>query len=126
MKKIKWILILILLLAIISLVVYIFLYIENKPGKLDEFAKCLKNNGAVFYGTFWCPHCQNQKNAFGRSAKFLPYVECSTPDGRNQLPICKEKNIEAYPTWEFADKSRILGEISLKTLSEKTNCPLPN
>jgi len=125
MKKIKWILILILL-AIISLIVCLFLYVGNEPGKLDEFAKCLKNNGAVFYGTFWCPHCQNQKKLFGKSAKFLPYIECSTADGRAQIPICREKNIQGYPTWEFADKSRILGEVSLKTLSEKTNCPLPN
>jgi hypothetical protein len=125
MRKMILILILILL-GIISLIIYLFSYVGNEPGKLDEFAKCLKANGAIFYGTFWCPHCQNQKKLFGRSSKFLPYVECSTPDGRAQLLICKEKNIEGYPTWEFADKSRILGEVSLKTLSEKTNCPLPN
>ena len=41
---------------------------NNTPGKLDGFAQCLKDKGAIFYGAFWCPHCQNQKKMFGRSA----------------------------------------------------------
>jgi len=98
---------------------------NSKPGKLDEFALCLKDKGTLFYGTFWCLHCQNQKAMFGKSAKLIPYVECSTPDGRGQLAICQEKKIEGYPTWEFADGSRESGEVPLSRLSEKTNCPLP-
>lgn len=98
---------------------------NSKPGRLDEFAQCLKDKGAVFYGAFWCPHCQNQKAMFGKSAKLLPYVECSTADGKSQFQICKDKNIEGYPTWEFADNSRESGEVSLSRLSEKTGCKLP-
>jgi len=100
------------------------IYSQNQPGKLDTFAQCLKDKGAVFYGAFWCPHCQNQKAMFGKSAKLLPYVECSTPDGKVQLQICKDKNIEGYPTWEFSDGSRESGEVPLNRLSEKTGCPL--
>ncbi len=95
------------------------------PHKLDSFAQCLATNGAQFYGTFWCPHCQNQKKMFGSAKKYLPYTECSTPDGQGQLPVCAEKKIEGYPTWIFADGSRLTGEIQLQTLSEKTACPLP-
>ncbi len=98
---------------------------SNIPGKYDEFAICLKDKGAVFYGAFWCPHCQTQKKMFGKSAKFLPYVECSTPDGNGQTQICIDKNIEGYPTWEFADGSRLNGEVSLATLAEKTSCIIP-
>ncbi|MDA2922106.1 hypothetical protein MYX07_02435 [Patescibacteria group bacterium AH-259-L07] len=98
----------------------------KQPGKLDEFAKCLKAKGAVFYGAFWCPHCQNQEQMFGASKKYLPYVECSTPDGRSQTFQCKSQNITGYPTWEFADESRLSGEISLKILAEKTDCTLPD
>ena len=97
---------------------------QRQPGKFDEFAKCLGENGAIFYGTFWCPHCQNQKKMFGKSAKYLPYVECSTPNGQSQLAVCKNKNIESYPTWEFSDNSRLSGEVSLTKLSEKTSCQL--
>ncbi len=98
---------------------------EGKPGALDDFAKCLKEKGAVFYGAFWCSHCQNQKKLFGSSEKYLPYVECSTPDGGGQLSLCNEKKIDGYPTWEFSDGSRESGELSLERLSEKTSCELP-
>lgn len=98
---------------------------QSDPGKYDAFSQCLKDKGAVFYGAFWCPHCQNQKAMFGKSAKLLPYVECSTPDGRGQVPLCQEKEIKGYPTWEFADGSRETGEVSLAKLAEKTGCLLP-
>lgn len=95
------------------------------PGKYDAFAQCLKDKGALFYGAFWCPHCQTQKKMFGSSVKFLPYVECSTADGSAQLRECAEKKIEGYPTWVFKDGSRLTGEIPLKQLAEKTSCQLP-
>ncbi|MFA7315581.1 MAG: thioredoxin domain-containing protein [Candidatus Paceibacterota bacterium] len=103
-------------------------FVTNKaqgPSKYDGFAQCLATNGAEFYGTFWCPHCQNQKKMFGRAKQYLPYIECSTLDGKSQLPICTEKKIEGYPTWIFKDGSRLTGEIPLPTLAEKTQCALP-
>ncbi len=109
----------------VAIGIYFLVSANSKPGKLDEFTQCLKDKGAVFYGAFWCPHCQNQKAMFGKSAKLLPYTECSTPDGKDRLAVCKEKNITGYPTWEFADGSRESGEISLQKLSEKTGCQLP-
>jgi thiol-disulfide isomerase/thioredoxin len=124
-KRIKSIFILSAVGVVIIAGIFFLISTNSKPGKLDEFAQCLKDKGAVFYGAFWCPHCQNQKAMFGKSARFLPYIECSTPDGRGQLKICKDKNIEGYPTWEFADGSRESGEVSLSHLSEKTACQLP-
>ena len=98
---------------------------QRQPGKFDVFAQCLKEKNAVFYGTFWCSYCQSQKKMFGKSAKYLPYVECSTPDGRGQLTVCKDKKIEGYPAWELSDGSRLSGAIPLAQLSEKTGCQLP-
>lgn len=98
---------------------------SNKPGKLDSFATCLKDKGVTFFGAFWCPHCKNQKKMFGNSAKLLPYIECSTPDGKSQTPVCQEAGIESYPTWEFSDGSRENGEVSLEKLAEKSSCQLP-
>lgn len=97
----------------------------RQPGKYDDFAKCLGDKGAKFYGAFWCPHCQNQKGMFGKSKKYLPYIECSLPSGSGQTDICKEQKIDGYPTWEFADGSREGGEVVLSRLSEKTGCALP-
>lgn len=95
------------------------------PGKYDEFAQCLEAKGATFYGAFWCPHCQATKKMFGSSSKLLPYVECSTADGQGQTQICIDKKVTSYPTWEFADGSRLNGEQTLEALAEKTGCVLP-
>jgi hypothetical protein len=96
---------------------------KSAAFNIDSFAQCLKDKGAVFYGAFWCSHCQNQKKLLENS-KNMPYVECSAPDGKGQLPICNDKKIEGYPTWVFADDSRESGELSLETLSQKTGCSL--
>jgi thiol-disulfide isomerase/thioredoxin len=121
MKKfIPWIIGLLIVAGFIS-----FLVVQaKKPGKYDTFASCIEKSGAKFYGAFWCPHCQATKALFGKSAKLLPYVECSTPDGKGQLPICAEADIKGYPTWVFADGSRLSGEQTFQTLSEKTSCPI--
>ena len=95
------------------------------PSKLDGFAQCLKDKGAVFYGAFWCPHCIDQKKMFGAAKRFLPYVECSTPNGNSQMPVCMEKNITGYPTWYFADGTQESGTLELARLAEKTGCVLP-
>jgi thiol-disulfide isomerase/thioredoxin len=100
------------------------------PGKYDTFAQCLKDNGATFYGAWWCPHCQAQKKLFGSSQKLLPYVECYVyPDTNNSLPVCLDKNITSYPTWELKDGTRLAVEnsagVTLETLAEKTSCELP-
>ena len=109
----------------VILVVVFLVIAPEKSGKLDQFATCLKEKGAQFYGAFWCPHCQNQKALFGRSAKKLPYIECSMPDTKSQLQICKDKGISTYPTWDFSDGERITGVINLESLSQKTGCELP-
>ncbi len=90
----------------------------------DSFAQCLTDAGAKFYGAYWCPHCQAQKKLFNNSQK-LPYIECSTPNGQGQLPICIDAKITGYPTWEFADGTRLDGERTLEELGTKTNCALP-
>jgi glutaredoxin len=114
-----------LIILIVFAVLGSSLFISAQPGRLDSFAQCLKDRGAVFYGAFWCPHCAAQKALFGRSSVHLPYVECSTPDGQGQLQICVDKEITNYPTWIFADGERLTGEIPLQQLAEKTQCELP-
>lgn len=119
-KYTPWIITILVVGAIIS-----FLVIQaKKPGKYDTFAQCISDTGAKFYGAFWCPHCQAQKAMFGKSAKKLPYIECSTADGKSQLPICKDAGIQGYPTWVFTDGTTLNGEQTLQTLSDKTSCPI--
>jgi len=124
MKNLKHILILSTIgLAVIAGVVVLTRQ-NSQPSELDSFALCLKEKGMMFYGAFWCVHCQNQKAMFGNSQKLLPYTECSTADGNQQLSVCRDKKIEGYPTWEFQDGSRQTGEVPLETLAEKTGCIL--
>ncbi|MCG4455902.1 vitamin K epoxide reductase family protein [Pseudomonas sp. MMS21-TM103] len=72
----------------------------REDPQLQALASHLQRSGAKFYGTFWCPTCQEQKRLFGTSAERLPFVEC-TPDGRNGLVAraCIEEKINRYPTW---------------------------
>ena len=95
------------------------------PNKLDSFAQCLTDKGVVYYGAFWCPNCQAQNRLFGSSKRLIKYVECSTADGRGQVPECTENDIKGYPTFEFADGSRVEGRQSLESLAEKSGCQLP-
>ncbi len=98
---------------------------KTRPDRLDDLAKCLKEKGAIFYGAFWCPNCQSQKKLFGRSERFLSYVECSTPDGNNQLEICRKAGIEAYPTWTFSNGTSTVGVLLPDELAEQAGCALP-
>ncbi|OHA91410.1 MAG: hypothetical protein A2758_01635 [Candidatus Zambryskibacteria bacterium RIFCSPHIGHO2_01_FULL_49_18] len=120
-KSIAWI---IVMLVIIGGVVWL-VRTPGKPGELDAFAQCIKDSGATYYGAFWCPNCKNQEARFGRSAKLLPRIECSTPDGKGQLQVCKEAKVEGYPTWDFADGTREVGNLPLESLSQFTGCSLP-
>lgn len=73
--------------------------------QLRALANHLADTGAVFYGAYWCPRCQEQKEVFEASAKRLPYVECS-PGGRSapKSSICVAKNIQSYPTWIIKER----------------------
>lgn len=94
-----------------------------EPGVYDEFAQCLTEKGAVFYGAYWCHFCKEQKGLLGSSMEFINYVECD-PKGKNAQPeLCAENNIRGYPTWIIDSKS-YSGVQSLEKLSELTTCPL--
>ena len=111
-------------LAVLALIV-LALRENAKPGQYDDFTKCLKDKGTIFYGAFWCSHCQNQKALFEKSKQYLPYVECSTENGKGQTAICEQKGIKSYPTWVFADGTQESREFDLNELAEKTGCVLP-
>ena len=73
----------ILVLVIIGILIANSPKAQAKKEARESFATCIKDSGAIFYGAFWCPHCQNQKAMLKQSAKTRPYVECSTADGQN-------------------------------------------
>lgn len=86
-------------------------------------AECLTEKGAKLYASYWCPHCVQQKKAFGAGADKLDYVECAIPGNpREQTQECKDAGITDYPTWVFADGSRVTSEQTLEFLAEQTEC----
>lgn len=109
----------------IGLIIGYRIWQESRPGEYDALASCIKDSGTTFYGAFWCPHCQAQKALFGRSARLLPYVECSLPSGQGQTQACIDKEVKTYPTWVFPDGSIVTGEQSLATLAQASGCPIP-
>lgn len=125
MKKVINIAITILIILVLGSIVYAVVTQEKKAGIYGGFAQCVADSGAVFYGASWCPYCIEQKRLVGDAHRALPYVECSTSDRQGQTELCSNENIESYPTWEFADESRLTGLVPLETLAEKTGCELP-
>ncbi len=90
-------------------------------GDEYELAKCLKEKNTTMYGAFWCPHCLEQKNMFGKSFELINYVECSTLD-KQQTKYCQDKQIHGYPTWEFANGTRQSGYLSKDKLKQLSGC----
>ena len=121
----KWILFVVVALIFIALI-FVSLLMNAFGKNYDEFAKCLTEKGFKEYAAYWCPHCANQKKMFGDSFQYINSIECSTPDGRGQMQICKDAKIEGYPTWEFKDGSRLSGELTIEQLASKSGCSLPN
>ena len=82
-----------------------------------ELALHLSQSGAVMYGAYWCPHCNDQKALFGDAVALVPYVECD-PEGENAQPDrCQAENIQGYPTW-IIDGQAYPGVRSLAELAD--------
>jgi glutaredoxin len=74
---------------------------ESNPAK-TSLAEHLTASGAVMYSAYWCPHCHEQKEMFGKeAAKTLKVVECAPTGQNNEAKLCQSKGIEGFPTWEI-------------------------
>ena len=86
-----------------------------------NFAKFLNDNNIVMYSAYWCPHCNDQKQLFGKKAvEELIIVECAKDGKNNQYNLCQEKGIEGFPSWEINNEI-YSGTMSLNELAEMTN-----
>lgn len=75
----------------------------TSSGEYSNLTACLSEKKAVMFGASWCPHCAEQKKMFGRSAKNMPYFECSK--GNTQVKECSDRAIASYPTWQFNEEA---------------------
>ena len=92
---------------------------SSSPQKV-KFAKFLRENNIVMYSAYWCPHCHDQKQLFGKEAvKELTVVECAKDGKDNQYELCQTKGISGFPSWEINGKissgTSELNELAIKT-----------
>jgi uncharacterized membrane protein len=78
---------------------------KSGPSEI-ALAKHLKEVGAKKYSAWWCPHCYDQRQLFGREAfKTIAVVECD-PTGENPDPTaCQAAGVKSYPTWQIKGKT---------------------
>lgn len=87
-----------------------------------SLAQRLRQGGATFYGTFWCPACDAQRQLFGLPAwQSVPYVECDARNSQGQPQRCAEAGVDAIPFWTFADGSTHSGVMSVSDLESRVN-----
>ena len=92
----------------------------SSPEKI-KLAEHLTKEGAVMYNAYWCPHCHDQKEMFGKeAAKKLNLVECAKDGFNNKRELCEIKGITGFPSWEI-NGTIDSGVKSLKELAELTN-----
>jgi uncharacterized membrane protein/glutaredoxin len=91
---------------------------------IRALAEHLTEEGVIFYGASWCPHCQEQKRLFGNSAGRLPYVECSL-GGPNapQSTACRRAGVQSYPTWVINGRATVGQVLTLAQLAEASGFP---
>jgi hypothetical protein len=93
--------------------------------KYDSFAQCLAAKQTKMYGLYYCPHCLDQKEMFGESFHYVPYVECAIKGSSDEAAECKVAGVKLFPSWQFGTEPPKEGVLSLEALSDKTGCALP-
>jgi uncharacterized membrane protein len=133
-------LVVVMITGLLALGLYNSVSVTNTPTSIDEsngkvglaitttsgpaeisLARHLTAIGAKEYGAYWCPHCYDQKQLFGKQAfAILNYIECA-PDGKNsQTQLCEKAGIKGFPTWEINGEF-YPGLQPLKKLAELSN-----
>jgi uncharacterized membrane protein len=88
-----------------------YFLIETTSGEAEiGLAKHLKSINAKMYGAYWCPHCCEQKEFFGKEAfKEFNYIECAEGGKNAQTETCRAVGAQlekqgkkfGFPTWEI-------------------------
>ena len=79
--------------------------ITTTSGEAEiELARHLTTIDAKEYVAYWCPHCHEQKQLFGKEAyKILEQnntmVECAPDSPKGQPEVCQAANIKGFPSW---------------------------
>jgi uncharacterized membrane protein len=100
--------------------------IEATSGDSEiQLAEHLTKTGAKMYGAYWCSHCHDQKELFGKEAVAkMPYIECAEGGKNAQPATCTAAGVKSFPTWEINGK-KLEGAEPLTKLAEASRYPGP-
>jgi hypothetical protein len=78
--------------------------VTSRSGNSEmTLAAHLQKTGAKLYGAWWCPHCYEQKQLFGREAVQASFkslaIECAEDGVQSQIELCRQQEIKGFPTW---------------------------
>jgi uncharacterized membrane protein len=90
----------------------------------EALAKHLTATGAKLYGAYWCPHCTDQKEMFGKAVELLPYIECDPRSPIGKPAVCAAAGIRAFPTWDVGG-TRHEGVLSFEELAKLSGFKAP-
>jgi len=112
--------------VLIVLAAFLVFRHESKPSIYEDFAQCITDSGAIFYGAATCPVCTRQKQLFGKAQSLLPYIECSQQYGdQESIAQCQEAGVDATPYWVFPEVEEPEDFMTLNELAIATGCGLP-
>lgn len=84
------------------------LVLENtSTPQAMQLATALKKANAKVYTAYWCPHCHDQGELFGKNAfAIVAPIECAKDSKGAQVDLCKGAASKAgenfgFPTWEI-------------------------
>jgi hypothetical protein len=103
-------------LFLVAVIIVLVVLVFGLPGKYEEVAKCLAEQGAVMYGSNLCPNCQEQKALFGFAFRHVNYVNCDLRSDE-----CVKQGIYALPTW-IIDGEQIVATRSPEELASIAGC----
>ncbi|GAA6621270.1 vitamin K epoxide reductase family protein [Scytonema sp. NUACC26] len=81
--------------------------ITTTSGEAEiQLARHLAKVGTKEYVAWWCPHCHEQKQLFGKEAyKEINAIECDPQGQKNPRPdLCQAAGIQGFPTWQINGK----------------------
>ena len=78
-------------------------------------AECIASKSTLYVRT-GCPYCDEQKEIFGESVKYLNVIDCV-----EEPAMCTKADIAVVPTWVI-DGEKIVGVQSIAKLKELTGC----
>lgn len=92
---------------------------RSSSDQAVELARYLQRSGAVMYGAYWCPHCRNQKEIFGKDAwPYVKYVECASQGYGADSAMCLKQGVDGYPEWKFGNGKKGSGELTLDRIAK--------